>query len=77
MKPPDVKRSGSAAAQPGRESGQPDGRTGDKPRTDPREVQGIGTARHADQRSPAWPEPKGWRELSILWEQWPAPGAKR
>lgn len=57
MKPPDVKRPGSAAARPGRESGSPERRVGANPSGDPREFQGIANGRHAGQRPPRWGRP--------------------
>jgi hypothetical protein len=42
--------------------------------SDVRELQGIATARHVDQRPPVWPEPPGTDsalELAALMRRWP------
>jgi hypothetical protein len=45
-----------------------------KPTPDPRELQGIATKRHADQRPPRWDVPRGWSTLEMLSQRWPEPG---
>ena len=40
---------------------------------DPRAVQGIRTKRDADQRPPAWDEPRGLDALRLLGTSWPEP----
>lgn len=73
MKPPDVKRPGSAPAQPGREGDSPGGRinikvTGGRP-----EVQGNRNARNASQPAPAWSDPPGTAAMRMLGNLWGPP----
>ncbi len=70
MKPPNVKRPDSAAAQPGRESDSPGGRITGKRTDNPREVQGIAPARHPDQHAPIWRDPPQIAAMRMLERLW-------
>ena len=63
-KPPDESSGGRKSES------RPGGRGQTEDSEDPRQLQGIATARHADQRSPVWPAPQEAGPLDDLEAAW-------
>lgn len=66
MRPPDKRNPDRAAARPGLQGDSARRRVEGKSKRDPRELQGIRTARHAGQHPPTWAKPAGSDAADLL-----------